>query len=420
MKNVVLISSLYRRDGPGSGTFEVYFRNLAAGLNGSAERAGLKAQVIPRSESRRPVSAVDAAFAAPSFVSGNFRSALARFKRSMDIEAFIRAYSAELAAYSGLISGADIVHAHDTLSALAYGKVRNNAAAKLCFTPGYLSGLDRSGPVWPWLRKAEAQALGLADFLMVPGRGYLAALDKAYGPLTKSHVVLPGLDDVMHLRTGVLRRRLGVPDSALLAVSFYGPGDSSDAEFFLDAFAAARSRVPDRLFGLISGLKTSDIADKIKALALEDRVVLLEIDAHRWDVLAEADILFSAFRSQSADLGAIEAFRAGVAVVAADDGWNAEAAGYGEAALLFKSGDAAAASAALAEIAGQPPALIYFSAKAREYFKTQYTLEALSVRAADAYSEMAGEPVQAGQRMRGCRNKGLCRSDGQSAGQGSK
>ena len=105
-------------------------------------------------------------------------------------------------------------------------------------------------------------------------------------------------------------------------------------------------------------------------------------------MLAEADVFFSALKCPSLDMGAIEALRAGLAVVAADDSWNAEAAGYGEAAMLFKAGDAASAGLALADLALHPPALIHFSSKARDYFMAQYTLEAFALRAAAAYGDM--------------------------------
>jgi len=377
--------------GPVSGSFEVFFRNLAACLNESAELSGWKTQVVPRAESRRLASGVKSAFEAPSFVGKNLHSALARFKRRLEIKALIGAYSGKLAEYSGLIAGADIVHAHDPFAALAFVKMkRSKAGAKLCLTPGYISGLDETAPERPWLMEAEAEAMELADFLMVPSCAYFSALNRVYGPLKKNHVVLPGLEDSKHIKTGILRERLRVPPSALLVTAFYGPGAASDADFFLEAFALARSKVPGRIFGLISGLKTTGLEDRIKALDLEGSFAMLEPDAPDWDVLAETDIFFSAFSRPLVELGTIEAFRAGVAVVAADDGWNAEAAGYGEAAMLFKSGEAASAGSALAEIAGHPSALIHFSAKARDYFKVQYSLDALAGRAARAYSEMVG------------------------------
>ena len=289
--------------------------------------------------------------------------------------------------------GAEIVHAHDPFAVLAFQQVRDlNKAAKLCFTPGLLSDLVSCGDARPWLKEMEAEALALASFLVVPSREYFTAIDGAYGPLKKPYVVLPGLDDEKYLRSGVLRQKLGVPEEALLICAFYNPGSEAAAEFFMDACAVARTMVPGRIFGAVSGVSTPELEKKVGSLGLESFFKLIEPAVGRGELLAEADIFFSslACRLQTLDLGAIEALRAGLAVVASDDCWNAEAAGYGEAAMLFKAGDPASAGRALADIAQHPAALIHFSSKARDYFRAQYTLGAFAARAAKAYEDMLG------------------------------
>ncbi len=183
-----------------------------------------------------------------------------------------------------------------------------------------------------------------------------------------------------------------MPEEALLICAFYNPGSEAAAEFFMDACAVARTMVPGRIFGAVSGVSTPELEKKVGSLGLESFFKLIEPAVGRGELLAEADIFFSslACRLQTLDLGAIEALRAGLAVVASDDCWNAEAAGYGEAAMLFKAGDPASAGRALADIAQHPAALIHFSSKARDYFRAQYTLGAFAARAAKAYEDMLG------------------------------
>ena len=386
MKKVVLISSMCGESGYARGTFGTVFHNLSAALDGSS---GWKAHVVPGTVPRRMASGVKSPFDAPASANGGFRASLLRFKRILDITSQINACREKLAEYSGLIGGADVVHAHDIVSALAFARSGSRRAGpKFCVTPAGFSGLEAAPGGNAWLRKAETEALAEADSLMVPSRAFSRELDKAYGPQGKTYVVPPGLADEKHVRTGLLRRRLGVPDSALLAAAFYGPGAASDAGFFLEAFAAARKLAPGVLFGLIAGIRSRALEERVSVLGLEGAFVLLGPDAPEWDVLSESDIFFSSFSRPYAELGTLSAFRAGVAVVASDAGWNAEAAGHGEAALLFKSGDITAAGAALAEMAGQPMMLTRFSAKAREHFKAGYGLEALARRAAAVYSEM--------------------------------
>lgn len=391
MKNAVLISSLYELAGQGAGTFEVFFRNLSAGLNRDSDKLGWKADVVSKAAPRRRPKGVKAVFETPASLGGNLRASLAGFKQRLDAKAVIDAYSRKLAENADVICRAEIVHAHDPFAVLAFKKVQSlNKAAKLCFTPGLLSWFEPGGQPRPWLKEIEVEALGMSAFLVVPSREYFAAVDKAYGPLKKPYVVLPGLDDEKYLRTGVLRQKLGVPESALLICAFYGPGSEAAAEFFMDACAVARAIIPGRIFGAVSGLKTPELENKIKTLGLESFFTLIEPAVGRGELLAEADIFFSSLRGHSLDLGAIEALRAGLALVASDDCWNAEAAGYGEAAMLFKAGDPASAGTALADIAQHPAALIHFSSKARDYFRAQYTLGAFAARAAKAYEDMLG------------------------------
>lgn len=394
MKNAVLLSSLYDLSGPVSGTFELFFRNLAAGLNLDSEKLGWKAHVVPRGAPRRRPKGVKGALEAPASMGGGVRASLAGFKQRLDAKAVIDACAKKLAGHSGDVSGADIVHAHDPFAVLAFQKVRSlNRSAGLCFTPGLLSALEIGREARPWLKEMEAEALDLASFLVVPSREYFSAVDKAYGPLKKPYVVLPGLDDEKYLRTGVLRQKLGVPEAALLVCAFYGPGSEAAAEFFMDVCAVARTISPDKIFGAVSGLKTPALEKKVKDLGLETFFSLIEPAVGRGELLAEADIFFSSLKCHmhTLDLGAIEALRAGLAVVASDDCWNAEAAGYGEAAMLFRSGDPASAGTALADMAQHPAALIHFSSKARDYFRAQYTLGAFAARAAKAYEDMLGK-----------------------------
>lgn len=389
MKNAILISSAYDLAGHGTGTFEMFFRNLAAGLNRGTEKLGWKTHVVPKTPDAPGPEWRNKIFETPASLTGRFLASVSDLKRRLETKELIDSYSKKLAEYSDVISRADIIHAHDPAAVLAYARMRGlNSAAKVCLTPGSLSGLGDRGPAPAWLREMEAGALGLADYLIVPSGEYLAAVDKVYGPLGKPYVILPGLHDEKYLRTGELRRKIGVAESMLLIAAFYAAGAEGDAEFFVDAFAAARTRVPDRIFGAIAGLKTPVLEAKIKKLGLEGSFALVDAGVPRGEVLAEADIFFSNRKFQVLDLGAIEAFRAGLAVVVSDERCNAEASGYGEAAMLFKAGDAVSAGCAFADIALDPAALIHFSSKARDYFRAQYTLDAFARRGALAYEDM--------------------------------
>lgn len=390
MKNAVLMSSLYDLSGPVSDTFELFFRNLSAGLNRDSEKLDWKASPVSRASPVRRSEGVKGVFEAPASLP-DLRASLAGFRQRLDAGAHIDAYAKKLGGEADAICRADIAHAHDAFAALAFKKAGSiGKAARLCLTPGRLSALETGAEPLPWLKEMEAEALELASFLVVPSREYFSAVDRAYGPLKKPYVLLPGLDDEKYLRTGVLRQKLGVPEQALLVCAFYSPGSEAAAEFFMDACAVARTIVPDRIFGAVSGIKTPELEKKVASLGLESIFALIEPAVGRGELLAEADIFFSSLKchAHTLDLGAIEALRAGLAVAASDDCWNAEAAGYGEAAMLFRTGDPASAGRALADLSQHPAALIHFSSKARDYFRAQYTLGAFAAGAARAYEDM--------------------------------
>jgi len=391
MKKAALISSVYTFDGPAAGPFEVFYRNMVSGLDQNSAETGWTVQAIGKAGLKPRVPGLKDVFEPPPSMDAgkDLLSALAGFKERSGRESFIAAYAGKLQERADLLASADVIHAHDVPALLALKRSGLGASAALCFTPGALSRFGR-GPEAPgWLLEEERAALSAAGFILAPSRDYMNDLQSSYGPIRQPYVILPGLDDEKHLRTGVLRGKLGVPETALLAAAFCGSEPEADTGFFIESFAAARKQAGDKLFAAAIAAETPALKDKISGLGLEESFFLLSPEAGRGEVLAEADVFFSAHKYPALDMGAIEALRAGLAVVAADDRWNAEAAGYGEAAMLFKAGDPASAGIALADLSRHPPALIHFSSKARDYFMAQYTLEAFALRAAAAYSDMA-------------------------------
>ncbi|MBU2573446.1 MAG: hypothetical protein KKH28_05155 [Elusimicrobia bacterium] len=72
MKNVVLISAAYTVEGPAGSPFEVFFRNMASGLNQNSGETGWAAQVIGKVGVRPPVPGCSDIFSPPaSMVAGN-------------------------------------------------------------------------------------------------------------------------------------------------------------------------------------------------------------------------------------------------------------------------------------------------------------------------------------------------------------
>jgi glycosyltransferase involved in cell wall biosynthesis len=364
---------------------------MASGLNKNSGETGWAAQVIGKAGVRPPVPGCNDVFSPPPSMSAGRKllAALGGFKRKLEYDKFIADYSEKLRGYADALASADVIHAHDVPALLALKKSGLGGAAALCFTPGALCRFSRGTEVPEWMADEERAALAAADFILAPSRDYMKMLEGAYGPLKQPYIILPGLEDEKYLRTGALRRKLGVPEPALLAAAFCGSEPEEDTLFFIDSFAAARKQAGEKLFAAAAAEATPALKEKISALGFENSFFLLPPRQEgRGEVLAEADVFFSALKCPPLDMGAIEALRAGLAVVAADDSWNAESAGYGEAAMLFKAGDAASAGRALSDLARHPPALIHFSSKARDYFMAQYTLEAFALRAAAAYADM--------------------------------
>ena len=174
MKNTVLISAIYSVEGPAGSPFEVFFRNMASGLNKNSGETGWAAQIIGKAGVRAAVPGCGDVFSPPPSMSAGkkMRAALDGFKRKLGHEKFISDYSAKLREYADTLASAEVIHSHDVQALLALKKAGLGGAAALCFTPGALSRFARGAGAPAWLAEEERAALVAADLSWRPAGLY--------------------------------------------------------------------------------------------------------------------------------------------------------------------------------------------------------------------------------------------------------
>jgi len=104
-------------------------------------------------------------------------------------------------------------------------------------------------------------------------------------------------------------------------------------------------------------------------------------------VLAEADVFFSALKCPPLDMGAIEALRAGLAVVAADNSWKPNRPVTARRQCFSGRATRLRPAWRWPTWPGIPRPYT-FLLEGQGLFMAQYTLEAFALRAAAAYADM--------------------------------
>ena len=136
------------------------------------------------------------------------------------------------------------------------------------------------------------------------------------------------------------------------------------------------------------------LAAQAAALGVGDRVITCgyQPDAARW--LPLMDLLALPSRTEGQGLVVLEAFRAGVPVVASDIPPLAHLVRDGRSGFLFEPDDAGALAAAIRRALALPPAeRELLAGAARRTFEAEYTLDRMVARHAALYEELIEEAL---------------------------
>ena len=148
------------------------------------------------------------------------------------------------------------------------------------------------------------------------------------------------------------RRRIGVPDEALLVGSMFRFSPEKRPFLWLDTAAAILARRTDVIFALYgAGPMRAEIGARIAALGLEQRVILPGLSGNALAALGAMDVFLLTSEAEGTPNTAIEAQWAGRPVVACTAGGVAEAFLPGETGILVSRSDPEAIADAVLRLA---------------------------------------------------------------------
>jgi glycosyltransferase involved in cell wall biosynthesis len=151
------------------------------------------------------------------------------------------------------------------------------------------------------------------------------------------------------------RRRVGVPDEALLVGSMFRFSPEKRPLLWLDTAAAILARRTDVIFALYgAGPMRAEIGGRIAALGLEQRVILPGLTGNPLAALGAMDVFLLTSEAEGTPNTVIEAQWAGRPIVACTAGGVAEAFLPGETGILVPRGDPEAIADAVLRLAADP------------------------------------------------------------------
>jgi glycosyltransferase involved in cell wall biosynthesis len=152
-----------------------------------------------------------------------------------------------------------------------------------------------------------------------------------------------------------VRRSFGIPDSAPVVGTLGRLTEIKRQDLLLRAFAQARRHHPGaHLLVVGEGPLRSELTSLGSSLGLEGAVHFAGYQSEPAKYLAALDIFALTSRSEGMPLVVLEAWAAGVPVVASAVGGLPELVREGENGLLFPSGDESALTAALVALLDDP------------------------------------------------------------------
>lgn len=168
------------------------------------------------------------------------------------------------------------------------------------------------------------------------------------------HITAKGLNDPSVLRTvysgidlnkfsvrsGKLRRELGISDDTYIIGNTSALADHKDYFTFVDAAEIALKEDPDLLFLIIGkGPKEDEISSYIRVKELENSIKMIGFRNDIPQILADLDLFMITSKTEGLGTSILDAFASGVPVLATDAGGIPELVDNGKSGVLCEVGD---------------------------------------------------------------------------------
>lgn len=289
--------------------------------------------------------------------------------------------------------GPDVVHTHQ-IGALFYaGPAAGRGVAVVHTEHGKHFARLRTRLLGRWAaRKADR-------FFCVSGDLRDDVVARRVVPAAKAGVVFNGIDTGRFRRPAggdaELRTSFGIPADAPVVGTVGRLNEVKRQDLLLGGFARLGDEFPDaRLLVVGDGPLRDDLRGLAERLGVADRVVFAGYQANPERLLGVMDVFALTSRSEGMPLVVLEAWAAGVPVVASAVGGLPEMIDSGRTGLLFPSGDEPALAAAVADLLRDSYRAAQMGAAGRERVEAEYGL----ARMAETYQRHYLQLVPAGRR----------------------
>jgi glycosyltransferase involved in cell wall biosynthesis len=172
-----------------------------------------------------------------------------------------------------------------------------------------------------------------------------------------------------------IRRELGIPDAAIVALLVAALRPEKRVPDFVRAVLGARETAPE-LIGVIAG----DGTERAVIQAAAGGTAGIRLLGYRDDVprlLHAADVLVLASEYEAVPMSILEGMAAGLPVLATRVGGIPDVVAHGESGVLVAPGDTDAMSAALTRLAGAPELRLAMGAAGRERHRERWDAETM-------------------------------------------
>ena len=213
---------------------------------------------------------------------------------------------------------------------------------------------DTGDLLTPMQRRLQKMVCRLADCVLVNAEAIRRSLlEQGYDP-SKIVVIRNGITLSKFARKGrsaVLRRELGIPQSARLVAVFSRLNWMKGVEFFLDAAMVLAGRFPDVYFLVVGdGGNKRELEEQAYRLGLGQRIVFTGFRSDVSDLLSEVAISVLPSLSEGTSNTLLESMAAGIPVIATRVGGNPEVIEDEVSGLLVTPRDSAALAGAIGRL----------------------------------------------------------------------